>query len=105
MKKWESHNLPERENFSDQGSEHECEEYISDEEIVIPKRMQKSKPQPKLKRKRKSRPKPKSVKKIKKLQIPKKQSGVSRAHVPVSRSKRDRVGKRRSHLNFHPETS
>ena len=83
LKKWESHKLPEREHFSDQDSEDECEEYISDEEIVIPKRKQKSKPQPKLKRKRKSKPKPKLVKKKKKLQIPKKQSGVSRAHVPV----------------------
>ena len=83
LKKWESHKLPEREHFSDQDSEDGCEEYISDEEIVIPKRKQKSKPQPKLKRKRKSKPKPKLVKKKKKLQIPKKQSGVSRAHVPV----------------------
>ena len=64
----------------------------------------KSKPQPELKRKRKSKPKPKLVKKKKKLQIPKKQFGVSRAHVPVSVSKRGRVGKRKSHLKFHPET-
>ena len=44
LKKWESHKLPEREHFSDQDSEDESEEYISDEEIVIPKRKQKSKP-------------------------------------------------------------
>ena len=75
--------LPEREHFSDQDSEDESEEYISDEEIVIPKRKQKNKPKPKLKRKRKSKPKPKSAKK-KKLRIPKKQSGVSREPVPVS---------------------
>ena len=31
----------EREHFSDQDSEDECEEYISDEEIDIPKRKQK----------------------------------------------------------------
>ena len=35
LKKWESHKLPEREHFSDQDSEDESEEYISDEEIVI----------------------------------------------------------------------
>ena len=61
LKKWESHKLPEREYFSDEASEDECEEYISDEEIIMPKRKQKSKPQPKVKRKRKSKPKPKSV--------------------------------------------
>ena len=90
LKKWESHKLPEREHFSDQDSEDESEEYISDEEIVIPKRKQKNKPKPKLKRKRKSKPKPKSAKK-KKLRIPKKQSAVSREPVPVSGSKRSRV--------------
>ena len=41
LKKWESHKLPEREHFSDQDSEDECEEYISDEEIDIPTRKQK----------------------------------------------------------------
>ena len=34
LKKWESHKLPEREHFSDQDSEDESEEYISDEEIA-----------------------------------------------------------------------
>ena len=50
FKKWESHKLLEREHFSDQDSEDESEEFISDEEIVIPKRKQKNKPKPKLKK-------------------------------------------------------
>ena len=64
LKQWEKHQLPERQYFSDQDSDSEDdEEYVSDEEIVIPK-------------KRKVMPKPKPAKKSK-LQIPKKKSGVS----------------------------
>ena len=75
LKKWESHKLPERKHFSDQDSEDECEEYISDKEIVIPERKPKSKPQPKLQRKRKSKPKPKSVKKKRNCKFPKSSPG------------------------------